>query len=122
MVMTESELSALLDAHDALVKACVESTLTFDVFVSAYDGFPNNYALAGHADVNQEQRSILALFNRRIAFHVRVARVLSRVVSHEGDANPLYAEIGRFVPAAAMSRIRELVASFPDFKSEPDFS
>ena len=44
-VMTESEISALLDAHDALVKACVDSSLTFSEFLFAYGDFPNNYAL-----------------------------------------------------------------------------
>jgi hypothetical protein len=40
--MTESEISALLDAHDALVRAYVESTLGFDEFVSAYGDFPRS--------------------------------------------------------------------------------
>jgi hypothetical protein len=34
--MTESEISALLDAHDALVKAYIGSSLAFDEFVLPY--------------------------------------------------------------------------------------
>jgi hypothetical protein len=120
IVMTESELIALLDAHDALVKACVDSSLTFDVFVSAYDGFPRNYALDSHKAVNQEERARLALFRRRIAFHLRVAGILSRVDGDEDNANLMHQEAGRFFPALGLMRIRELVALCPEFKAEPD--
>jgi hypothetical protein len=79
--MTESEVTALLDAHDALVKAYLDASLTFDVFVSAYDGFPHNYALDGHGAVNEEERAILPRFRKRVAFHVRVSGVLAKVCS-----------------------------------------
>jgi hypothetical protein len=118
--MTESELAALLDAHDALVKACVDSSLTFDVFVLAYDGFPHNYPLDGNKAVNQEQRAKLALFRDRIAFHVRIAGILSGVGRDADSANLLEPAVGRFFPAAGLKRIRELVALYPEFKAEPD--
>jgi hypothetical protein len=47
--MTESELTTLLDAHDALAKAYVDSNLRFAEFDSAYGDFPHNYALHGHS-------------------------------------------------------------------------
>jgi hypothetical protein len=111
--MTESELIALLDAHDALVKACVDSSLTFDVFLLAYDGFPHNYALDAHKAADEEERAKLARFRKRIAFHLRIAGILSRAGGNVGS--------GLFAPAAALNRIRELAASHPEFQAEPDF-
>jgi hypothetical protein len=117
--MTEPEVKALLDAHDALVKAYLDSSLTFPVFVSAYDGFPHNYALDGHEAATQQERTVLAFFPRRIAFHLRVAGVLSQVCSDEDNSNPSYAEARRFVPEVGLMRLRELVARYPDFEAEP---
>ena len=62
--MTESELSALLDAHDSLVTAYVDSSLTFSEFVSAYGDFPHNYALDGHSGTADE-RADLRFFRQR---------------------------------------------------------
>src|ERR1035438_4972659 len=70
--MTESEISALLDAHDALVKAYVDSSLAFNEFVSAYGDFPHNYVLVGDSGT-AEERAVLRLFRKRIAFHLRVS-------------------------------------------------
>ena len=68
MNFTESEISALLDAHDALVKAYVDSSLGFDEFVSAYGDFPRNYALAPESGTREEWAA-LRFFSKRIAFH-----------------------------------------------------
>ena len=57
-LMTESEISALLDAHDFLVRAYVDSRLTFSEFVCAYGDFPHNYALVGDSG-SAEQRAVL---------------------------------------------------------------
>jgi hypothetical protein len=118
--MTESEVSALLDAHDGLVTACLDLSLPFTVFVSAYDGFPQNYALDGHETAGQEERAMLRLFRKRIAFHLRVAGALSSVCADENDKNPLYAEAGRFAPGVALMRLRELVVRYPGFEVEGD--
>ena len=118
--MTESEIKALLDAHDGLVTACLDSSLSFAVFVSAYDGFPHSYALDGHEAVNVEERAILAMFRKRIAFHLRVAGVLSKVCSEEDNANSLYSEAGRFVPDVGLMRLRDLAAKYPGFEAQPD--
>jgi hypothetical protein len=117
-VMTETEVKALLDAHDGLVTACLDSSLPFAMFVSAYDGFPHNYALDGHEAISQEERAVLALFRTRIAFHLRVAGVMSRVGAAEDSENPLYAEAGRFAPAVTLMRLRELVARHPGFEAQ----
>jgi len=114
--MTESEVKALLDAHDGLVKACLDSSLPFAVFVSAYDGFPQNYALDGHEAVSHEERAILGLFRSRIAFHLKVAGVLSSVCADEEGGNLLHAEAERFVPGVGLMRLRELAARYPTFE------
>ena len=118
--MTESEVNGLLDAHDALVKAYVDSSLTFPEFVSAYGDFPHNYALDGYSGT-AEERAVLRLFRRRIAFHLRVSGVLSGLRSADDSVDIPYADAGRFLPSVGRIRIRELVASHPDFKAEPAF-
>jgi hypothetical protein len=117
--MTESEISGLLDAHDALVKAYLDSSLTFSEFVSAYDDFPRNYALE-HSGI-AEERAVLRFFRQRIAFHLRVSGVLSALRSADDPADIPHGDAGRFLPAVALVRIRELVARYPDFKAEADF-
>jgi hypothetical protein len=107
--MTETEVNALLNAHDALVKGYLDASLACEVFVSAYDGFPHNYALDGHEAVTADERAMLARFRSRVAFHVRVSGILSKVCSFEGNAHPLHADAGRFVPAVGLMPLRELV-------------
>src|SRR5664279_4889581 len=119
MNITESEISALLDAHDALVKAYVDSGLGFDEFVSAYGDFPNNYALVGDSGT-AEDRAVLRLFQRRIAFHSRVAGVLSGLRSADDPADISHDDANRFLPAVGLIRIRELVERYPDFRAEPE--
>jgi hypothetical protein len=118
--MTESEISALLDAHDALVKAYVDSSLTFSEFVSSYGDFPHSYALDGHAGT-AEERTALRFFRQRIGFHLRVSGVLSGLRSADDPADISHDDADRFLPAVGLMRIRELVASHPDFRAEPDF-
>jgi hypothetical protein len=116
-VMTESEVSALLDAHDALVTACVDSLLTFSEFLFAYGDFPNNYALDPQK-APPDARAVLALFRKRLAFHIRVAGTL-RGFRAEDDTFSPYGDAGRFTPAIGLTRLRELAARYPDFKAEP---
>jgi hypothetical protein len=118
-VMTESEVSALLDAHDALVKACVDSVLTFYEFLLAYGDFPNNYALDAQK-APADARAVLQLFRRRLAFHFRLAGTLSGF-RPEDDSVSLYSDAGGFTPVIGLMRLRELVARYPDFKAEPTF-
>jgi len=112
-------LHCLLDAHDALVKAYVDSSLTFSEFVCAYGDFPNNYALYGHSGT-VEERAVLRLFGKRIAFHRRVSGVLSGLRSADDPADIPYVDAGRFLPAVGLMRIRGLVAKYPEFKAEPE--
>jgi hypothetical protein len=119
--MTASELSALLDAHDVLVKAYVDSSLTFPEFVSAYGDFPHSYGLDGQAGT-AEERVVLQLFGSRVAFHSRVSSVVSGLRSADDPADISNADAGQFLPAVGLTRIRELVARYPEFRAEPDFS
>jgi hypothetical protein len=118
-MITESEISALLDAHDALVKAFVDSSLGFDEFVSAYGEFPSNYGLVGDPGA-APNRALLRFFRKRIAFHLRVAGVLSGLRSADDPADISHDDANRFLPAVGLKRIRELVERYPEFKAEPD--
>jgi hypothetical protein len=117
--MTESEISGLLDAHDALVKAYVDSSLTFAEFVCAYGDFPHNYALDGHSGT-VEERAALILFGKRIAFHLRVSGVLSGLRSADDPADIPYGDAGRILPAVGLMRIRALAEKYPEIKAEGD--
>jgi len=117
--MNESELVAPLDAHDTLVKSCVESALPFDEFLALYNGFPHAYALDGH-EARPDERALLTRSQKRIAFHFQVANVLSGLASRADLANRLYEEAGRFAPAVGLMRLRALLRHHPDFKAEPD--
>jgi hypothetical protein len=117
--MTEAEINALLDAHDALVKACVDSALTFSEFVSAYGEFPHNYGLLASLQTAQ-QRFMSRLFGRRLAFHARVAALLSGLRSADDPVDIPYEDAGRFLPGVGLQRLRELAQRYPDFKAEPE--
>lgn len=119
MNFTESEISGLLDAHDALVRAYVDSSLGFYEFVSAYGDFPNNYALVGDSRTTGD-RAVLRFFQRRIAFHGRVAGVLSGLQSADNPADISHDDAEPFLPAVGLMRIRELVLRYPEFKAEAD--
>jgi hypothetical protein len=116
---TESELNSLLDAHDVLVKAYADSSLTFSEFVCAYSDFPHNYALDGHSGT-VEERAVRRLFGKRIAFHLHVSGVLSGLRSADDPADIPYVDAGRFLPAVALMRVRELVVRYPEFRAELD--
>lgn len=116
--MTEPELSALFDAHDALVRAYVDSSLTFPEFLAAYGNFPHNYARDADSGT---ARAVLQYFTRRMAFHLRVSAILSGLRSADDPVHIPYADAGRFLPAVGLMRLRELVARYPDFKAEANF-
>jgi hypothetical protein len=115
--VTESELHALLDAHDSLVKSCVDSTLPFEKFLALYNDFPHLYVLDGH-EATPEERAALKRSAKRIAFHFKVAGVVSGLCSEADSEDDGYKEAGRFAPAVGIMRLRELVARYPDFKAK----
>jgi hypothetical protein len=113
--MHEPELRALLDAHDVLVKAYLDSSLTFAEFLAAYGNFPHNYPLDGRSGT---PHAVLQYFVRRIAFHSRVSDILSGLRSADDPVDIPYDDAGRFLPAVGLMRLRELVARYPDFTAE----
>jgi hypothetical protein len=119
-MLTDSELNALLDAHDALVAACVEERLTLVEFLAAYNDFPRVYGLDG-SGVGADERLGLRRFQQRIAFHFRVLDAVSGPTGID-DQDAMNAGVGEFLRRATLMRLRQLVARYPDFKALPDTS
>lgn len=117
--MTDSELTALLDAHDALVKSCVDSILPFAEFLALYIDFPHAYALDGH-EATRDELAVFQRSRKRIAFHFRVANALFGMACEADSTNAPYEEAGRFSPEVGLMRLRALVRQYPEFKAEPD--
>jgi hypothetical protein len=118
--MTDLELTALLDAHDALIWTCVNSVLPIAEFLALYNDFPHAYALDGH-EATPDKRAVLQRSRKRIAFHFQVASVLSGLWTEPEPENGMYGDAGRFGPAVGLKRLRDLVARYPEFKAEPGF-
>ena len=106
--VSEPEINALLDAHDALIRACVESRLAFEELVAVYGDFP--------AALGEDTGSAVSrLFGRRIAFHKRVAGVISGLRGVGGSPG-IDSGAGRYLPMVGLMRLRELVERYPDFR------
>ena len=117
-MLTDSELNALLDAHDALVAACVEERLTLVEFLAAYNDFPRVYGLDGR-EVGADERLGLRRASQRIAFHFRVLDVVSAPLEIDPE-DVTNDELGAFLPRVTLMRLRQLVARYPEFKALPD--
>jgi hypothetical protein len=122
-MLTDSELHALLDAHDALVTACVEERLTLDEVLAAYNDFPRVYGLDGR-DAGADERLVLRRAAQRIAFHFRVLEAASGPTGIEDgsalSADAMSAGFSEFLPRVTLMRLRQLVARYPDLKALPD--
>jgi hypothetical protein len=114
---TEHEIIVFLDAHDSLVNACVEGSLSFAEFLAAYGGFPHNYALDGKGEKLAEGDA-LRFFRKRIAFHSRVASILAALNS-TGDPDA-FDDTGQFAPKVGLMRLRALIHRYPDLEAEPE--
>jgi hypothetical protein len=102
-------MKADLDAHDALVRACIDGSLSFEDFLGAYGEFPANLQVervAGGAE------TVMRLFRQRLLFHSQVGRVLSGLKL--GDLQLAGADFG---PRVGLMRLRSLVARYPTFES-----
>lgn len=125
LMLNDSELNALLDAHDALVAACVEERLTLIEFLAAYNDFPRLYGLDGR-DAGADERLVLRRASQRIAFHFRVLEAVSGPTGMDDEgtlnADALNAEVSEFLPRVTLVRLRQLVARHPEFKALPDTS
>lgn len=111
--MNEAEVSGLLDAHDALVAAHVDGTLSFDEFVMAYGEFPGGYGLEDGAAA--DTRTIMRLFRNRIDFHRQVAGVPSGFRQPVEHGMPDHEE--GFLRKAVLLRMRQLLMRYPGFKA-----
>jgi hypothetical protein len=114
-MLTDAELNALLDAHDALVAACVEERLSLIEFLAAYNDFPRTYGLGGRTACADE-RLVLRRASQRIAFHYRVWETVSGPAGI-GDEDSLNSGVGEFMRRATLMRLRQLVARYPDCKA-----
>jgi hypothetical protein len=103
--MNAAQIRAVLDAHDALVRDCAEGRLTLWEFLSAYGDFP----------ARTDAPEALPMFRSRVAFHRRVAGAIAglRVL---GDGGTLEGDVGKFMPTAGLTRLRDLVARYPGFE------
>jgi hypothetical protein len=105
----EREIGALLDAHDVLVRECVESLLGFEEFVAVYGDFP--VALEDHTRGAGD--AVSRLFGRRIAFHKLAAGVISGLRA-ESESSGMDGRVRRFMPMVGLMRLRELIERYPD--------
>jgi hypothetical protein len=114
--MSATDIRALLDAHDALLRNCVEGRLTFREFLGAYGDFPRGYGLEKDAS-SAEEREVLRLFRKRVAFHGLAADVISgfRGTAELGSLEE--SGVGDFLPTVGFMRLRELVARYPNFEA-----
>jgi hypothetical protein len=113
--MSATPIHALLDAHDALLRDCVEGRLTLAEFLSAYGDFPHANGLDEYS-ASPTEREALRLLRKRLVFHSLVARVISGVGEAAKLGSVEASEVGDFLPAVAMMRLRELFDRYPQFE------
>jgi hypothetical protein len=114
--MGATAIRAALDVHDALVRDCAESRLTFAQFLGAYGDFPRGYGLEEDA-AHAEKRGPLRLLRKRVAFHRQVAAVISGLGGIAEIGSPEDSGVGDFLPVVGLMRLRELVARYPAFEA-----
>lgn len=107
--MSATVIRAALDAHDALVLDCAEGRLTVEEFLDAYGDFPRVYA--------SEERDVLRLFRKRVAFHRQVARVISGLRGSAELGSMKDGKVGDLLPLVGLMRLRALVARYPKFEA-----
>lgn len=110
--MTESELLALLDCHDRLVKSCLGGDISLEQFVEHYDNFPKAFALDGHASDSAE-KALLERHAERVRFHFGVLECLRGLCSEEDAEKPAYIEAGRFGRAEGFRRLHRFCEAWP---------
>ena len=74
--MSATAIRVALDAHDALVRDCVEGRLTFGEFLGAYGDFPRGHGLEVDR-ASPEEGEALRFFRKRMEFHRQVAGLIS---------------------------------------------
>jgi len=115
--MTESELLALLDCHDRLVKTCLAGDISIEQFVEHYDNFPGSYALDGH-ESSAAEKAILERHEERVRFHFGVLECLRGLCREEDAAKPEYLEAGRFGRAEGFRRLQRFCQTWPGRRND----
>jgi hypothetical protein len=114
--MSATAIRAALDVHDALVRDCADGRLTFEEFLGAYGDFPRGSA-SEEDTASPEEREVLRLFRRRVAFHRQVARVISGLRGSAELGSMKDGGVGDLLPLVGLMRLRELVARYPKFEA-----
>ena len=117
--MSATAISAALDAHDALVRDCAEGRLTIGEFLGAYGDFPRAKGLE-EGTASAEEREVLRLFRKRLAFHRQVAGVILGLRGTAGLGSLEESGVSGFLPTVGLMRLRELVARYPGFEATSD--
>jgi hypothetical protein len=119
--MSVTEMGALFDAHDVLLSACLDGSLSLQEFVAAYGQFPRGYGF-DVAAAGGEAGDALSLFRKRIAFHQDVARLVASVSDSPMPglgSMAVLASAGAgaegFMAQAVILRLRQLAARHPGF-------
>jgi hypothetical protein len=114
--MSATVIHAALDAHDALVRDCAEGRLTFEEFLGAYGDFPRGSA-SEEDTASPEEREVLRLFRKRVAFHRQVAGMISGLRGSAELGSMMDGAVGDLLPLVGLMRLRELVARYPKFEA-----
>jgi hypothetical protein len=114
------ELAALIDAHDALVRAVIAGDLTFAEFVAAYGDFPSHGLNIAKASPDGD--AVLRRFRTRMEFHRQVSGVLAGIRSGQSAMMSVPDAAAGYLDTAAFHRLRQLVSRYPDFKAESGVS
>lgn len=109
--MSLAEIRSVFDAYDALVRDCAQGRLTFGEFLGAYGDFPHGYGYTA------KEPPALRSFHGRVAFHRQVAGVISGLRAAPGLGSVEDSEVGDFLPAVGLMRLRELVARYPKLEA-----
>lgn len=113
--MSATAIRVALDAHDALVRDCVEGRLTFGEFLGAYGDFPRGYGLE-EGRASPEKSEAARFFRKRMSFHGQVAGLISGLGGTAERGSLEDSGVGDFLPVG-LTRLRELVARYPKFEA-----
>ena len=114
--MSRTEIRAVLDAHDALARDFAEGRLTFGEFLGVYGDFPRGCA-SEKDTASPEERDVLRLFRKRVAFHRQVAGVISGLRGSAELGSMEDGGVGQLLPLVGLMRLQALVARYPKFEA-----
>ena len=106
--LSEAELIEVLDRADAMINACAEGLLDFNVFYRDLGYLHGFHALDGH-ESDEEELRMLDKHHDRIAWIERVLDEISGVCADQDSTKESYINAGRFGTAEALRRLKVLV-------------